>query len=121
MTEEIPRNIKGLLGKFDLYCLYSAQADKYYIGISQKVFKRVSKHIGRGGSKATDGYNDWKPVYYLFLDAPYYDAAKVESFFKKYQVHDLGAVCKIPINNIIRLPDTEFQAKVRYYRADEDP
>jgi putative endonuclease len=47
---------------FYVYILYSAQADKYYIGSSQDLQDRIYRHTN-SGSKFTKFVHDWKLVY----------------------------------------------------------
>ena len=47
---------------FYTYIIYSASLNQYYIGHSEKLEDRLSRHIN-SGSKATKKANDWKLVY----------------------------------------------------------
>lgn len=47
---------------FYIYILYSASADKYYIGQTENLEDRLFRHTN-SGSKSTKFTNDWKMVY----------------------------------------------------------
>jgi len=47
---------------FNVYILYSARADKYYIGHTQNLDDRLYRHRN-SGSKFTKFVSDWKLVY----------------------------------------------------------
>jgi len=47
---------------FQVYILYSASLDRYYIGQSAQLQDRLFRH-NNSGSKSTKGANDWQLVY----------------------------------------------------------
>jgi putative endonuclease len=47
---------------FYVYTLYNKEFDKYYIGQTSDLEKRISRH-NRGGVKSTKPYRPWEIVY----------------------------------------------------------
>jgi len=53
------------MAMYYLYILYSAAADKYYLGHSGNPMERLQQHLTNSGEKYTGRYKDWelKAVY----------------------------------------------------------
>lgn len=73
-----------LAAMFYIYILHSQKADKFYIGYSPDVFKRLREHNNPlSGSKFTAKYLPWNLVCYFSVSDSRGDALKVERFIKK--------------------------------------
>ena len=69
---------------FYIYILYSQKADKFYIGYSPDVVKRLREHNNPlSNSKFTAKYLPWILVCYFPVSDSRGDALKVERFIKK--------------------------------------
>jgi len=73
-----------LADMFYIYILYSQKADKFYIGYSPDVFKRLQEHNNPlSNSKFTAKYLLWNLVCYFAVSDSRGEAMKVERFIKK--------------------------------------
>jgi putative endonuclease len=69
---------------FYIYILYSDSADKYYVGHTPDVFKRLVEHNNpEKNSKFTAKYLPWKLMLSFDVSENYEEAIKVERFIKK--------------------------------------
>ena len=66
-----------------LYILYSAEADKYYVGHSSDPWQRLEQHLSNSGEKYTGSYRDWKLVAVFEISSSKGDADKIEKFIKR--------------------------------------
>ena len=68
---------------FFIYILYSQKADKFYVGYSPDVFKRLREHNNPiSNSKFTAKYLPWNLVCFFPVSDSRGDALKVEKFIK---------------------------------------
>ena len=73
-----------LADMFYIYILYSKKNEKFYIGYSQNVFKRLREHNNpKTKSKFTAKYLPWNLVCDFAVSDSRSDAVKVERFIKK--------------------------------------
>jgi putative endonuclease len=66
-----------------VYILYNEEANKYYIGITNDLEKRLIKHNSGKGAKTTRMFKNWYYVYYLTLPN------KSSSLKKEYELKQL--------------------------------
>ena len=72
-----------------IYFLYSAEADKYYVGHSQDPWIRLQQHLCNSGDKYTGSYRDWM-LKAVFQVSPLKGAAdKIEKFIKRQKSRNL--------------------------------
>jgi predicted GIY-YIG superfamily endonuclease len=67
---------------YHIYILYSAHADKYYIGYSLDPRARLHQHLNNGGEKFTGKYKDWQLVAVFEVSPDKKEAIAIERFFK---------------------------------------
>jgi putative endonuclease len=72
-----------------LYILYSAEADKYYVGHSEYPWNRQQQHLTNNGTKYTGSYKDWEMVAILQVSENRGDAVRLEKFIKKQKSRNL--------------------------------
>ena len=72
-----------------LYILYSAEADKYYIGHSHDPWQRLEQHLSNSGEKYTGSYRDWKLVAVFDISSSKGDADKIEKLIKRQKSRTL--------------------------------
>ena len=70
-----------MFSTFYTYILYSEKIDKYYIGYSADLEKRIKKH-NEGGTQSTKNGIPWKIVYFESFDNKS-DAIKREKYLKR--------------------------------------
>ncbi|MBK8610594.1 MAG: GIY-YIG nuclease family protein [Chitinophagaceae bacterium] len=88
---------------YNLYILYSVQYDRYYIGHSEVLASRLSRH-NRGAVPSTKKYIPWSLVYFEEYESRA-EASKRESEIKKkksrkyieYLVNGGGTGSHVPI------------------------
>ena len=66
-----------------LYILFNQILDKYYIGITNNLTRRLNEHYKKGNKGFTRKYkNEWKPIFYRQFNSKT-EAIKEESRLKK--------------------------------------
>ncbi len=66
-----------------IYILYSATADKFYIGSCKVIDERISQHLSKHFGKAyTSQATDWE-VYFLIENLTYEQARRIEIHIKR--------------------------------------
>jgi len=68
---------------FYIYILYSAIADKYYVGHSENPWNRLNQHLSNDGTKYTGSFKDWEIVAVFEVSSVRGDADKIEKFIKR--------------------------------------
>ena len=69
---------------FSIYILYSEKADRYYVGQTSNLNKRLFDHNHPVvNSKYTSKYIPWKLCFSVYVSEERGDAVKVEQFIKK--------------------------------------
>jgi putative endonuclease len=66
-----------------LYVLYTAEADKYYVGQSSDPWKRLEWHNTNSGDTYTGKYNSWELVAVFFVSEERAQAVKIERYIKR--------------------------------------
>ncbi len=74
---------------FYIYILYSAKADKYYVGHSKNPWERLHQHLNNSGDKYTGSYNDWLLSAVFEVSAIKGEADKIEKFIKRQKSRKL--------------------------------
>ena len=72
-----------------IYFLYSAIADKYYVGHSQDPWKRLEQHLSNSGDKYTGSVHDWKLMAVFEVSPLRGEADKIEKFIKRQKSRSL--------------------------------
>jgi putative endonuclease len=72
-----------------LYFLYSADADKFYVGHSSDPWRRFFQHLNNSKDKFTGRYNDWVLSAVFLVSSIKGDAEKVEKFIKRQKSRNL--------------------------------
>ena len=95
---------------FYIYILYSQKADKFYIGYSPDVFKRLQEHNNPlSNSKFTAKYLLWNLVCYFAVSDSRGEAMKVERFIKKQKSKQFIQKLIREKNNKQYINDCKFQ------------
>ena len=72
-----------------IYILYSADADKYYVGHSEDPWARQDQHLSNNGTKYTGSYKDWQMMAVLQVSENRGDAVRLEKFIKNQKSRNL--------------------------------
>ena len=72
-----------------IYFLYSAEADKYYVGHSQDPWKRLQQHLSNSRDKYTGSYRDWILKAVFQVSPLKGEADKIEKFIKRQKSRNL--------------------------------
>ena len=81
-----------------IYILYSVKSDKYYIGYTQDIYRRIDEHNNIKFNTFTHKHRPWE-VYALFqVSDNKAEAIKLERFIKKQKSRSL----------ILQLVDSDF-------------
>ena len=75
---------------YHIYILYSAHADKYYIGYSLNPWARMHQHLNNGGEKFTGKYKDWQLVAVFEVSPDKKEAIAIERFIKRQKSRKLN-------------------------------
>ena len=81
-----------------IYIIYSASADKYYVGFSADPWRRLTQHNENESDKYTGKYSNWELSAVFEVKAGPLSAQKIEVFIKKQKSRVL----------VERLIDPEF-------------
>ena len=73
---------------FYVYILYNAKSDRYYIGHTPDVYKRLEEHNNPQENKYTSKYLPWELKLYFKVTESRGDAMLVERFIKKQKSRD---------------------------------
>ena len=74
---------------FYIYILYSAAADKYYIGYTNDYERRLIEHNTKPFNTYTSRHRPWKLVAVFTCSEKEADAIKIERFIKKQKSRKL--------------------------------
>ena len=81
------------------YILFSKKTDRYYIGSTQNIHKRIERH-NAGVTKSTKGGRPWNLVYYESFETKT-EAIKRENYLKRMK-------SRIFVEKIIKDPEREL-------------
>lgn len=68
---------------FNVYILYSPKHDKYYVGHTDDLKRRLEEHNSNPRMTYTHKFRPWKLVKYFQVNQSRGDALKMERFIKK--------------------------------------
>lgn len=68
---------------FYVYILYSPEFDKYYVGYTDDLERRLEEHNSNPKMTYTHKFRPWKLVQYFQVNQSRGDALKMERFIKK--------------------------------------
>ncbi len=94
---------------FYLYILYSAEANKYYVGHSLDPWSRLIQHNENAGDKYTGKYNDWQLMAVFEAGTTRSEAQTIEYWIKRQKSRKL-------IEQLIQpdfIPDRQLSRLVR--------
>ena len=74
---------------FYIYFLYSPDYDKYYVGHTDNVSRRIKEHNNSNNLTYTCKYRPWQLTYNFKVSESRGDALKIEKFIKKQKSRKL--------------------------------
>ena len=84
--------------KYYIYILYSVKFDKYYIGYTHDIFKRLETHNTSNENTFTSKYRPWELKVAFYVGDQRSEAMRIERFIKKQKSRSI----------LIKLIDVNF-------------